>query len=130
MGWSPPLSGSLSATENHSIAFRQFHEAASSRIRYQKMRELDGQVVHQGEIGRVYEISRDTIIEVTDAERDMSGSCPRHGLQFRAPACMDGESHARGDRQRRKRQPVPLRADRGRAAAGRRTADPGPVHDR
>ncbi|OEJ21970.1 Ku protein [Streptomyces agglomeratus] len=60
----------LSATENHSIAFRQFHEADGGRIRYQKVCELDGQVVHQGEIGRGYEISRDTIIEVTDAELD------------------------------------------------------------
>ncbi|MGW0316069.1 non-homologous end joining protein Ku [Streptomyces flavidovirens] len=60
----------LSATENHSIAFRQFHEADMGRIRYQKVCELDGQIVQQGEIGRGYEISRDTIIEVTDAELD------------------------------------------------------------
>ncbi|MGW7156526.1 non-homologous end joining protein Ku [Streptomyces sp. NPDC054887] len=60
----------MSATENQSIAFRQFHEADGGRIRYQKVCELDGQVVHQGEIGRGYEISRDTIIAVTDAELD------------------------------------------------------------
>ncbi|MET9517389.1 Ku protein [Streptomyces sp. NPDC002994] len=60
----------VSATENRSIAFHQIHQADGGRIRYQKVCELDGQVLDQNEIGRGYEVSRDTIVEVTDADLD------------------------------------------------------------
>ncbi|MGW0311994.1 non-homologous end joining protein Ku [Streptomyces flavidovirens] len=60
----------LPATENHNISFHQYHQADMGRIRYQKVCELDGQVLDQSEIGRGYEISRDTIIEVTDQDLD------------------------------------------------------------
>ncbi|MFE9398690.1 Ku protein [Streptomyces flavidovirens] len=60
----------LPATENHSIAFHQYHQADMGRIRYQKICELDGQVLDQSEIGRGYEISKDTVIEVTDDDLD------------------------------------------------------------
>lgn len=58
------------ATENRSISFHQIHQADLGRIRYQKVCELDGQVLGQGEIGRGYEVSKDTIVEVTDADLD------------------------------------------------------------
>ncbi|MGW7200831.1 non-homologous end joining protein Ku [Streptomyces chryseus] len=60
----------LPATENHNISFHQYHQADGGRIRYQKVCELDGQVLDQSQIGRGYEVSKDTIIEVTDAELD------------------------------------------------------------
>ncbi|WP_420877921.1 Ku protein [Streptomyces agglomeratus] len=60
----------LSATENHNIAFHLYHEADMGRIRYQKVCELDGKVLDQYEIGRGYEISKDQVVEVTDADLD------------------------------------------------------------
>lgn len=49
---------------------------------------------------------------------------------LRAAARMGVKPHAGGDRQGRKRQPVPLRADRVRAAGRGGTADAWAVHDR
>lgn len=60
----------MSATENHNVTFHQYHQADMGRIRYQKVCSIDGKVVDQSEIGRGYEVSRDTIVEVTDAELD------------------------------------------------------------
>jgi DNA end-binding protein Ku len=58
----------LPATENHAISFHQYHQADQGRIRYQKVCELDGQVLDQSEIGRGYEVSKDTLVEVTDQD--------------------------------------------------------------
>ncbi|GGU62289.1 non-homologous end joining protein Ku [Streptomyces lavendofoliae] len=60
----------LSATESHNISFHQVHEADGGRIRYQKVCTLDDKVLSQDEIGRGYEISKDTVIPVTDADLD------------------------------------------------------------
>ncbi|MEU8892961.1 Ku protein [Streptomyces sp. NPDC048442] len=60
----------LPATENHSISFHQYHLEDMGRIRYQKVCDLDGEVLAAGEIGRGYEVSKDTIVEVTDEELD------------------------------------------------------------
>ncbi|MFI6103143.1 Ku protein [Streptomyces sp. NPDC051310] len=60
----------LSATESHNISFHQVHEKDGGRIRYQKVCDLDGKVLEQHEIGRGYELSKDTVVPVTDAELD------------------------------------------------------------
>jgi DNA end-binding protein Ku len=60
----------LSATESHNIAFHQVHEKDGGRIRYQKVCTLDDKVLSQDEIGRGYEIAKDQVIPVTDAELD------------------------------------------------------------
>jgi DNA end-binding protein Ku len=60
----------LPATENHNVAFHQVHLEDGGRIRYQKVCEIDGQVLDQGDIGRGYEIAKDQIVPVTDAELD------------------------------------------------------------
>jgi DNA end-binding protein Ku len=60
----------LSATENHSISFHQYHLADQGRIRYQKVCEIDGRPLAQDEIGRGYETSGGDTIEITDAELD------------------------------------------------------------
>ncbi|GGU54704.1 non-homologous end joining protein Ku [Streptomyces lavendofoliae] len=60
----------LSATESHNISFHQVHEKDGGRIRYQKVCTLDDKVLSQDEIGRGYEISKDTVIPVTDADLD------------------------------------------------------------
>ncbi|MGW7056728.1 non-homologous end joining protein Ku [Streptomyces sp. NPDC054887] len=60
----------LPATENHNISFHQYHQADMGRIRYQKVCELDGKVLDQSEIGRGYEVAKDTIVEVTDEDLD------------------------------------------------------------
>ncbi|HET6860820.1 MAG TPA: Ku protein [Streptomyces sp.] len=60
----------LPATENHNISFHQYHLEDMGRIRYQKTCEIDGQVLDQSEIGRGFEVSTDTIVEITDGELD------------------------------------------------------------
>ncbi|GHH45529.1 non-homologous end joining protein Ku [Streptomyces candidus] len=60
----------LPATENHQISFHQYHVEDMGRIRYQKVCALDGEVLSPDEIGRGYEVSKDTIVEITDEELD------------------------------------------------------------
>jgi DNA end-binding protein Ku len=62
----------FSATEDHSISFKQVHLADMGRIRYRKVCELDGKELTQDEIGKGYEWGKDKVIPITDAElRDM-----------------------------------------------------------
>jgi DNA end-binding protein Ku len=60
----------LPATESHNISFHQVHEKDGGRIRYQKVCTLDDKVLDQSEIGRGYEIAKDKVIPITDAELD------------------------------------------------------------
>jgi DNA end-binding protein Ku len=60
----------LSATEKHSISFHQYHLEDMSRVRTRKVCELDGKQLTNGEIGKGYEVSKDTIVPITDAELD------------------------------------------------------------
>lgn len=58
----------LSATEDHSVRFHQVHLDDMSRVRVRKICELEDREVGQSEIGKGYEISKDTIIAVSDEE--------------------------------------------------------------
>ncbi|MFH8470596.1 Ku protein [Streptomyces sp. NPDC017991] len=58
----------VSATENHAIRFHQYHLDDMSRVRVRKICEIEDREVPQGEIGKAYEISKDTLIAVTDEE--------------------------------------------------------------
>lgn len=58
----------VSATEDHSISFKQVHLADMGRIRYRKVCELDGKELTQDEIGKGYEWGKEQVIPVTDAE--------------------------------------------------------------
>jgi DNA end-binding protein Ku len=58
----------LPATESHNISFNQIHLEDGGRVHYQKVCELDGQILTQDEIGKGYEVSKDTIIQVTDTD--------------------------------------------------------------
>ncbi|MET7437990.1 non-homologous end joining protein Ku [Streptomyces sp. NPDC004082] len=58
----------ISVAENHSISFRQIHLEDLSRVRYRKVCELDGQVLTEDEIGKGYELTKDTIVPVADEE--------------------------------------------------------------
>ncbi|GAA2417550.1 Ku protein [Streptomyces mauvecolor] len=60
----------LAATENHNINFRQVHLADMGRVRTRKVCEIDGQELGADEIGKGYELSKDTIVQLTDAELD------------------------------------------------------------
>ncbi|WP_328886160.1 non-homologous end joining protein Ku [Streptomyces sp. NBC_00316] len=60
----------ISATEDHSIHFRQVHLADMGRVRTRKVCEIDGEAVSQDEIGRGYELTKDETIAVTDKELD------------------------------------------------------------
>ncbi|WP_405810400.1 Ku protein [Streptomyces sp. NBC_01520] len=60
----------VSATENHSISFHQYHLEDMGRIRTRKVCELDGEVLSQDEIGKGYEIGKDRTVPVTDEELD------------------------------------------------------------
>ncbi|MFF3060375.1 Ku protein [Streptomyces sp. NPDC057909] len=60
----------VSATEDHSISFHQYHLEDMGRIRNRKVCEIDGQVLSQDEIGKGYEVTKDEIIPITDEELD------------------------------------------------------------
>ncbi|MEU5161173.1 Ku protein [Streptomyces sp. NPDC020875] len=60
----------LTATEDRSIRFHQYHVADMGRIRTRKVCELDGRVLRQDEIGKGYEVSADEVVPLTDEELD------------------------------------------------------------
>ncbi|MFE6713864.1 Ku protein [Streptomyces sp. NPDC057695] len=59
------------ATESHDVHFRQVHLEDGGRVRYQKRCEIDGQVLTEDDIGKAYEVSKDQLIPITEA--DLSG---------------------------------------------------------
>jgi DNA end-binding protein Ku len=58
----------VSATEDHSIRFHQVRLDDMARVRVRKYCEIEDREVTQGEIGKGYELSKDTIIAVSDEE--------------------------------------------------------------
>jgi DNA end-binding protein Ku len=66
----------VSATENHNIAFHQVHLADMGRVRTKKVCSIDGQELSSDEIGKGYEVSKESkdseavIVAVSDAELD------------------------------------------------------------
>jgi DNA end-binding protein Ku len=58
----------VSATEDHSIKFHQYHQADGGRIRYRKICELEDREVHQSEIGKGYELTKELVIPITDED--------------------------------------------------------------
>ncbi|MFI6658060.1 Ku protein [Streptomyces sp. NPDC050523] len=57
-----------SATENHSIQFHQYHLDDMGRVRVRKVCELEDREVSQSEIGKGYEVSKDQVVPISDAE--------------------------------------------------------------
>ncbi|MBB6392253.1 Ku protein [Microbacterium thalassium] len=51
-----------SATEDHDVPLHQVHNADGGRIRYQRICELDGEVVPYGDIDRAYDDGERTVI--------------------------------------------------------------------
>ena len=58
----------LSATENHSIQFHQYHLADMGRIRTRKICELEDRELAQSEIGKGYEYAKDQVVPISDEE--------------------------------------------------------------
>jgi DNA end-binding protein Ku len=58
----------VSATEDHSVRFHQVHLDDMARVRVRKYCELENREVTQGEIGKGYELTKDTVIPVLDEE--------------------------------------------------------------
>ncbi|MFF7074895.1 non-homologous end joining protein Ku [Streptomyces pseudovenezuelae] len=58
----------VSATENHSIQFHQYHLEDMGRVRVRKICDLEDREVAQSEIGKGYEYARDQIVAISDAE--------------------------------------------------------------
>ncbi|MGW2016747.1 non-homologous end joining protein Ku [Streptomyces sp. NPDC001927] len=56
------------ATESHSVAFRQIHVEDGGRIRYRKVCELDGEELTEADIGKGYEIAKDEVIPITEQD--------------------------------------------------------------
>ncbi|MFR9723024.1 Ku protein [Streptomyces sp. MS19] len=56
----------VSATENHSVSFRQIHTADEGRIRYRKVCELDGEEVSGDEIGKGFVTADGSLVQLTD----------------------------------------------------------------
>ncbi|MFG3206456.1 Ku protein [Streptomyces sp. NPDC048192] len=61
----------VSATEDHSIRFHQYHLQDMGRVRYRKVCELEDREVDQSEIGKGYELTKTQVIPITD--EDLSG---------------------------------------------------------
>lgn len=58
----------VSATEDHSIRFHQYHLADMGRVRVRKVCELEDREVAQSEIGKGYEYARDQVVALTDTD--------------------------------------------------------------
>ncbi|MEV2250102.1 Ku protein [Streptomyces sp. NPDC050147] len=58
----------MSATENHSVSFRQIHTEDGGRVRYRKVCELEEREVTSAEIGKGYEDADGSIIPITDED--------------------------------------------------------------
>ncbi|MEU2224987.1 Ku protein [Streptomyces sp. NPDC018347] len=58
----------VSASEDHSIRFHQYHLADQGRVRYRKVCELEDREVSQDEIGKGYELTRTRVIPITDED--------------------------------------------------------------
>ncbi|MGW2080567.1 non-homologous end joining protein Ku [Streptomyces sp. NPDC001939] len=56
------------ATEDHSIRFHQYHLDDMARIRTRKFCEIEGAEVRAEEIGKGYEVSKDTIVAISDED--------------------------------------------------------------
>jgi DNA end-binding protein Ku len=58
----------VSATEDHSIRFHQYHLEDMGRVRVRKVCEVEDREVPNSEIGKGYELSKTQIVPVTDEE--------------------------------------------------------------
>ncbi|MEU3340444.1 Ku protein [Streptomyces sp. NPDC006668] len=58
----------VSATENHSIQFHQYHLEDMARVRVKKICELEDREVSNAEIGKGYEYARDQVVPISDEE--------------------------------------------------------------
>ncbi|MEU1408198.1 Ku protein [Streptomyces sp. NPDC005728] len=58
----------VSATEDHSIRFHQYHLEDMGRVRVRKVCELEDREVSQDEIGKGYELTKTQVIPITDEE--------------------------------------------------------------
>lgn len=58
----------VSATQSHSVSFRQVHTVDGGRIRYRKVCELDEHEVPGEEIGKAYETADGTTVQLTDED--------------------------------------------------------------
>ncbi|MGW4227654.1 non-homologous end joining protein Ku [Streptomyces bauhiniae] len=57
-----------SATEDHSVHFHRVHTADGGRVRNRKACELEDREVSQAEIGKGYQLTKDVIIPISDAD--------------------------------------------------------------
>lgn len=58
----------LAATEDHSIRFRRVHLEDLGRVRNRTVCSIDGEEVTSAEIGKGYEVAKDTVIPISDDE--------------------------------------------------------------
>lgn len=58
----------VSATENHSIQFHQYHLEDMGRIRTRKVCEIEDREVAQAEIGKGYELTKTQVIPISEQE--------------------------------------------------------------
>ncbi|MFG2425222.1 Ku protein [Streptomyces sp. NPDC048448] len=58
----------VSATDDRSVHFHQVHTEDMGRVRVRKYCEAEDREVSAGEIGKGFEVAKDTLVAVTDAE--------------------------------------------------------------
>ncbi|MFJ5142764.1 Ku protein [Streptomyces sp. NPDC088707] len=56
------------ATQRHDVSLRQVHMKDGGRVRYRKTCEIDGQELREDEIGKGYEVSKDSLIPITEQD--------------------------------------------------------------
>src|SRR5690606_16373544 len=58
----------VSATEDHSVRFHQYHLEDMGRVRVRKFCEIEDREVPASEIGKGYQLSKDQVIPISDDE--------------------------------------------------------------
>ncbi len=58
----------MSATEDRSVRFHQIHTEDLGRVRVRKFCEAEDRAVSAGEIDKGFEVSKDTLVAITDEE--------------------------------------------------------------
>ncbi|MFI6662589.1 Ku protein [Streptomyces sp. NPDC050523] len=58
----------ISATEDHSVRFHQYHLEDMGRVRVRKFCEVDDREVSDAEIGKGYEYAKDQVVAISDQE--------------------------------------------------------------
>ncbi|WP_456302898.1 Ku protein [Streptomyces mirabilis] len=116
----------LSATEDRSVRFHQVHAEDLGRVRVRKFCEAEDREVAAGEIGKGFEVAKDTLVAVTDEELEQMPLPTAKAIEIVAFAV--GRVDRPGAVERRQLLPEVRRPSRGEAVRSDRPGA-GPQHE-